>query len=304
MTSLFSFKYILLLVYILSVLYVRYRGKVRYNFLRQLTDHSTFLAPYNALIYLLSSAPQKPILDLEQFPELTIFRDNWETIRDEALELYEKGHIKIAEKKDDVAFHSFFKRGWKRFYLKWYGDFLPSAESLCPKTVEMVKKVPSVKGALFTVMAPNSTLVLHTDPLASSLRYHLGLATPNSEKCRIYIDGIPYHWRDGHDIIFDETYIHRAMNETDDVRIIFFCDVERPLRFKIAVLINRFVTKILGGATAAQNVEGEKVGIINKIFGYIYTIRIVGKRLKNFNKPLYYIVKFGLIFGILYLIFF
>ncbi len=303
MAEVFAPKFIILYLYILSAVYIHFRGKIRYKLLRQLTDQSTFLAPYNALIYLFSAVPNKPILDVNQFPELALLRENWETIRDEALELYEKGDIKISKKNKDIAFHSFFKRGWKRFYLKWYGDIFPSAKSLCPKTVELVEKIPSVKGALFALMSPKSTLVVHTDPLASSLRYHLGLATPNSDKCLIYIDGIPYSWRDGQDVLFDETYIHRAVNDTDDTRIILFCDVERPLRFKIVAIINRFVTKLLGRATTAQNVEGERVGLVNKLFGYVYYIRIIGKRLKSFNKIIYYIVKFGIILGILYLIF-
>ncbi len=54
--------------------------------------------------------------------------------------------------------------------------------------------------------------------------------TPNSDLCRIYIDGTPYAWRDGQDILFDETFIHSVNNETDETRLILFCDVARPMR--------------------------------------------------------------------------
>ena len=49
---------------------------------------------------------------------------------DEALKLYDEGYIRVALDNNDIGFNSFFKRGWKRFYLKWYGDFLPSASAL------------------------------------------------------------------------------------------------------------------------------------------------------------------------------
>ena len=90
MAEVFAPKFIILYLYILSAVYIHFRGKVRYKFLRQLTDQSTVLAPYNALIYLFSAVPNKPILDVNQFPELALLRENWETIRDEALELYEE----------------------------------------------------------------------------------------------------------------------------------------------------------------------------------------------------------------------
>jgi aspartyl/asparaginyl beta-hydroxylase len=77
------------------------------------------------------------------------------------------------------------------------------------------------------------------DPFASSLRYHLGLVTPNSEACRIFVDGESYSWRDGEAVMFDETFIHRAENKTDVTRVILFCDIERPLSSRIMTRLNR-----------------------------------------------------------------
>lgn len=37
-----TMKYIILLIIVIAVLYVHYRGRVRYRFWRQLSDHSTF----------------------------------------------------------------------------------------------------------------------------------------------------------------------------------------------------------------------------------------------------------------------
>src|SRR5579864_5777835 len=88
-------KFIVLWVFIASALYVHLRGKVRHKFTRQLTDHSTFMAPYNALIYLFSAIPNKPILEQKNFPELDALNRNWETIREEAKKLYEGGHIQV-----------------------------------------------------------------------------------------------------------------------------------------------------------------------------------------------------------------
>jgi len=90
-------------------------------------------------------------------------------------------------------------------------------------------------------MAPKSRLPTHRDPFAGSLRFHLGLRTPNSEKCRITVDGQTYWWKDGEGVLFDETFLHRAENETDEDRLILFCDVERPLRTRAARAFNHFI---------------------------------------------------------------
>src|SRR2546430_11930250 len=73
---------------------------------------------------------------------------------------------------------------------------------------------------------PRSTLF----PYTTLFRSHLGLVTPNSDKCFIIVDGEKCVWRDGEAIMFDETYIHTAENQTDINRIILFCDVERPMK--------------------------------------------------------------------------
>ena len=155
-----------------------------------------------------------------------------------------------------------------RFYLKWYDKPLPSAELLCPKTVELVSSIPNVKGAMFALLPGGSHLNPHRDPFAGSLRYHLGLSTPNSDDCRIFVDGQEYAWRDGEDVMFDETYVHWVKNETDKTRVILFCDIERPLSNRLMTRINRSISAFLGRATAPQNLDDERVGGINQAYAW------------------------------------
>jgi beta-hydroxylase len=301
---LLSGKFIFIVILIASALYIHYRGKVRHTFVRQLTDHSTFMAPINFLMYLFSSVPNKPYLSLNSVPDLSLLNTNWETIRNEALVLKKSELIKGSDKYDDIGFNSFFRRGWKRFYLKWYNDFHSSAYEHCPKTIDLLRKTPSIKAAMFVVLPAGSDLPEHRDPYAGSLRYHLGLITPNSENCKIVVDGESYFWKDGEAVLFDETYVHHAFNKTDRDRLILFCDVERPMRFKIGKLLNSFFGWFIMAAAASPNLKEDKTGNLNKIFKYLYQIRLVGKRLKAFNKRFYYGVKYALFISIFYMIFF
>jgi beta-hydroxylase len=291
---------LLLLVFLVPSLYLHFRGNVRLKLLRQLGNHSTLLAPYNALMYLFSAVPVRPVLDPRAFPELSQLRDNWREIREEALRLYEAGHIQSATGHNDLGFNSFFKRGWKRFYLKWYGEPLPSALRLCPHTVELVQSLKSVNAAMFAVLQPGAKLNPHRDPFAGSLRYHLGLITPNSDACRMYVDGQFCTWRDGTDVLFDETYVHTVENATDQYRVILFCDVERPLRSRVMTAINRFVSRYVMRAAATQNVETEHVGLINRIYTPIGWASEMLGRAKRANRTLFNLTKYVLIAAVLY----
>ncbi|NWB27347.1 lipid A hydroxylase LpxO [Pseudomonas gingeri] len=292
-------KLIIIAVYVLSIAYVHLRGQVRHKLGRQLSDHSSFLAPINCFLYLFSKIPSRPYLQTTDFPELKPLQDNWQEIREEALALLRAGEIKKSERPDDVGFNSFFKSGWKRFYLKWYGDNHPSALELCPRTTELLNGIGTVKAAMFAELPPGSKLVRHRDPYAGSLRYHLGLETPNDAGCYINVDGQNYHWRDGEPVMFDETFIHYAENTTDKDRVILFCDIERPMKYRWAAAFNRWFSRNVMAAAAAPNGDGDKTGGINKAFARLYVIRQRGKALKKTNRTRYYLEKWAIFAGLL-----
>ncbi|ANI13439.1 beta-hydroxylase [Pseudomonas citronellolis] len=292
-------KALILAAYAACIAYVHVRGKVRHKLSRQLSDHSSFLAPLNCFMYLFSRVPNTPYLTPNAFPEMQKLTDNWEVIRAEALRLREAGSIKRSEQYNDVGFNSFFKTGWKRFYLKWYDDAHPSADVVCPQTTALLREIPSVKAAMFAELPPGSRLVRHRDPYAGSLRYHLGLFTPNDEGCFIEVDGQRYAWKDGEAVVFDETYIHYAENTTEHDRVILFCDVERPLKYRWAQAFNRWFSRNVMAAAASPNDDGDKTGGINRAFGTLYKIRLQGKALKKRNRKLYYLQKWAFFGAIL-----
>jgi beta-hydroxylase len=295
--------FLVLYFFAAPALYVHLRGVRRHRFLRQLTDQSTVMAPINCFMYAFSAVPTGPILDPESFPGLRLLRDNWQVLREEGVALYRDGEVKASDRYDDLGFNSFFRHGWKRFYVQWYDKILPSAERLRPRSVEILKQVPGIKGAMFAMLESGGTLNEHRDPYARSLRYHLGLSTPIDDRCRIYVDGTAQSWRDGEGLLFDETYIHRAVNETSQHRLILFCDVTRPMRYRFAERVNDFIAWKILKETATRNGPGDRVGLFNRAFNYIYRIRLAGKALKQSNCSAYYAVKYALIAGVLALIF-
>ena len=292
----------LLVGYVACVSYVHLRGKERFRFARQLTEHSGLFSPYNIWMYLFSAVPRRPFLPVETFPQMAPLKASWETIRDEARALYEGGGITASERHDDLAFVAFYRRGWKRFYLKWYGDILPSARAACPRTVALVESIEGINAAAFTLLPAGKKLGRHRDPFAGSLRYHLGLVTPNSDACRIWVDGQAHTWRDGEDVVFDETFIHWAENTSDVDRIILFCDVRRPLHTPVLRAFARFMDRRVFRITGSRNVPSERVGALNRITPVVFRIKTALTDAKHRNRAAYYATKHVLIAGLVYLL--
>ena len=284
--------FLIFYAYVGCVLYVHLRSRVRQPFLRQLIHHSGICSPYNVLMYAFSAVSSKPLLDARQFKQLDHLRDNWTVFRDEALALHAKGYLRAPPTDNDLVFINLYRRGWKRFHLRFYADdFLPSAKEHCPRSVELLRSMPDIHCASFTLLPAGGTIGKHRDPLAGSLRYHLGLVTPNSEKCTIWVDGEPHTWRDGEDVVFDETYIHWARNETDQDRIILFCDLERPLRSRVMQAFSRFMNRNVFTAMGSANEVDEQVGLVNRLTPVVGKVRATLQRAKRWNRPAYKIVQ-------------
>ncbi len=264
------------------------------------------MAPINVFMYIFSKIPTTPYININEYPEIKYLIENWKIIRDEALFLHNEGNITDAKDNDDIGFNSFFKRGWKRFYLTWYGTIIPSALRTCPRTIELISNIECIKGAMFAYLPKNSVLGKHRDPYAGSIRFHLGLKTPNDPNCFIDVDGKRYIWKDGEGVLFDETYLHYVENNTDHDRLIFMCDIERKMSNKIASYVNSMFNKIIMSATVAKNIEDDPIGGINSFFKKISFIvekyEYYRKKLKKnpFYYKIYYLIKYGLLIVLLY----
>jgi beta-hydroxylase len=104
--------------------------------------------------------------------------------------------------------------------------------------------------------------------------------------------------------MFDETYIHWAINGSESNRIILFCDVERPMRYRWAQAINRFLGKTMMTAAASPNESGDQVGLVSKLFRVSFYAGKYRRAFKAWNKTVYKITKVGLIVGVAALIYY
>lgn len=99
--------------------------------------------------------------------------------------------------------------------------------------------------------------------------------------------------------MFDETFIHYAENTTQQNRIILFCDVERPMKYRWAAAFNKWFSRNVMVAAGSPNDPGDKTGGLNRAFAKLYKIRLRGKELKKRSRKLYYLEKWVIFGGVL-----
>ncbi len=118
---------------------------------------------------------------------------------------------------------------WNLFNLKIYGMWHKENRALCPKTCEILSSMKNVKSACFSILAPGKHIPAHTGPYKGILRYQLALSVPKKGECKLLVDHKPYFWEEGKSVLFDDTYLHEVINNTNEKRIALLLDVKRPI---------------------------------------------------------------------------
>jgi beta-hydroxylase len=136
---------------------------------------------------------------------------------------------------------------WKAFMLK-SGTFIEENCALAPKTAALLRPLGNVYNAFFSILEPRQYVSPHWGYYKGFVRYHLGVVIPGDNadrKCwlRVNVDpadnarrdkalverGPKHYWRNGRGVIFDDTNLHDAANESDEVRVVLWLDVARKL---------------------------------------------------------------------------
>lgn len=195
--------------------------------------------PLNAALYLCTPKAERAAIlpiDSRLFPHLEAFRQNWKLLSEEAARVYAP---EMAHSDRGFAFKDIGGAGWRQFFIRWHGTIDPAAVAFCPGTSQLVHAAPEIKIAFFSIVEPKAHIKPHIGPYRGVLRYQLGLRTPNDLRCYISVDGTRDTYYDGHDVIFDDTYIHEVANGCDQPRVILFLDIERPFPGRGARAFNR-----------------------------------------------------------------
>jgi hypothetical protein len=128
---------------------------------------------------------------------------------------------------------------WKMIPFYYYGTWVNKNCDKMPELTKFLHKLPKLKIALLSILAPKTVLKEHKDWGSHSnniLRCHYGILVPDN--CYIAVknddDIIATTKSHANDewIIFDDSKLHFAANNSSYYRVILIVDLERPTYIK------------------------------------------------------------------------
>lgn len=182
----------------------------------------------------------------EDFEWVTNLEENWKIIRQELDTLLsDLDSIPNFQDISEDQYSITQDNRWKTFFLYAYGLKADKNCLKCPQTTALIEQIPGMKTAFFSILLPFKKIPEHKGPYKGVIRYHLALKVPDSfTDCGIRVGEEIRHWQEGKSLIFDDTFVHEAWNNTNEIRVVLFLDFIRPIYFPLS-LVNQGLIKLI-----------------------------------------------------------
>jgi aspartate beta-hydroxylase len=95
------------------------------------------------------------------------------------------------------------------------------------------------------ILDPSTSVPEHEGPYLGYLRYHPGLRAPKNNPPKIVVNGQDYIWKESEAVMFDDSWPHEVINNSNELRAMLIVDVLRPVPFTGSI-VNRFVANVVG----------------------------------------------------------
>lgn len=165
--------------------------------------------------------------DTTQLPWVAGLESQWTVIRDELVALMHEHQTDFVPYADHAMATT--PRRWKSFLLMYWTLAARANCAKCPRTMDILKRIPHLTSCGFSLLEPGTTIKPHQGDTNAVYRCHLPLIVPaGAPQCAFRVGHETRSWEEGRLLVFCDAYTHTAWNNTDQVRGVLLFDVMRP----------------------------------------------------------------------------
>lgn len=162
----------------------------------------------------------------ENYAWAAVLEKNWTVISDEMMP--------IISGEEEIALSSPYPPllsapgAWKNIY---FFNFMWQYHRNCkkyPKTYGLLKSIPNLTFAEFTVLEPGCKVLPHIGETNTTIRGHLGISIPGQlPEAGIRVGDEERSWEEGKVVLFSDCHRHTVWNNTSKRRFVLVFDITR-----------------------------------------------------------------------------
>jgi aspartyl/asparaginyl beta-hydroxylase (cupin superfamily) len=200
----------------------------------------------------------REIHDPERFSWVAALEGSFPIIRDEFARLVDTGSG------FSTVYRSQTSTGeWAASYFWVFGKKVEETCRLCPETARILSSIPGVAEfgtTFYSALAPHTHIAPHYGYSNAKLRCQLPLRVPGH--CKLKVGAHEIEQREGRCIVFDDSFLHLAWNDSHEVRFVLVFDFFHPdltpeeIRYLVRLASEREVAKALLDQAAAGDRAG------------------------------------------------
>lgn len=186
---------------------------------------STGRGPLRDPALLLPGLPGTPWHDPHRYPWVAALESGYPAIRAE-FERQWAGDTLVAHPESVQLAET---GRWSTYHFHDLGRSFPEHLAACPAVATALTRVPGSATAglaYFSVMGPRTRVRPHCGFTNARLRCHLGLVVPPG--CRMRVGTESRTWTEGRCLVFDDSYEHEVVNDSDRIRVVLLLDSWHP----------------------------------------------------------------------------
>ena len=144
-------------------------------------------------------------------------------------------------------------KAWRIINLKVGDEYSSDANKHFPALVRLLKDIPEVCSCSISVLQEGVHIPIHVGYYKGIMRYMIPIIVPKDlENVFLCVNELKYSWTEGVGVLWDDTYPHKVYNNTNEIRVVIYMDVVRPLSGALNAM-NRFILRLASNSKIVKD---------------------------------------------------
>lgn len=121
-------------------------------------------------------------------------------------------------------------KAWRFVNIKMGKEFTKDAEEHFPFLVKLLEGLPEVTVCAISVLQEGVRIPIHNGYYKGIMRYMMPIIIPKDrDNVFLCVNEKKYNWTEGEGVLWDDNFPHKVYNNTNEIRVVIFMDIIRPL---------------------------------------------------------------------------